>query len=157
MDKINYFLKYLLGVLLIITLIILSVQIISRFIFNSPLTWSEELSRYLMVWITFVGAGLAIRYQKLIRLEFLFVLISFTPKVEKGIRAVASLITIVFCFIVLRYSVQILEIVHVQKSAALQIPMSIPYLAISIGFLIMALNTLVSLLDGNKQEEEETV
>ena len=72
MDKINQFLKMFLGTLLALSLIILTWQIIARAVFNEPLTWSTELLRYLLVWMTFIGAGLAIRYQKLIRLEFLF-------------------------------------------------------------------------------------
>ncbi|MBU8881345.1 TRAP transporter small permease [Bacillus sp. FJAT-29790] len=148
MDKINLGIKFLLGTILALALIILTWQIISRAVFNAPLSWSSELLRYLLVWTTFIGAGLAIRYQKLIRLEFLFSLFKFPPKIEKGIRGLAAVITMVFCVIILMYSVQILEIVHMQKSAAMHLPMSIPYLAIPLGSLIMLFNTLVAWLEG---------
>ena len=36
-------------------------QVICRYVFNSPLVWSEELARYLFVWIGLVGAGAAVR------------------------------------------------------------------------------------------------
>lgn len=144
MDKVNQVLKILLGTFLVMSLIVCTWQIIARFIFNAPLSWSSELLRYLLVWITFIGAGLAIRYSKLIRLEFLFALIKFPPKIEKGIRGIAMVITMVFCVIILMYSVQILEVVHVQKSAAMHMPMSIPYLAIPLGSLIMLFNTVVA-------------
>lgn len=153
MDKINLVLKFLLGTFLAVALIILTWQIIARAVFNSPLSWSSELLRYLLVWMTFVGAGLAIRYQKLIRLEFLFTLFKFPPKIEKGIRGFAAILSIVFCVIILMYSIQILEIVHMQKSAAMHLPMSIPYLAIPFGSLIMLFNTLVAWFEGEWDTE----
>ncbi|MEH7238156.1 TRAP transporter small permease [Bacillus sp. JJ1562] len=148
MDKVNQLIKFLIGFLLAASLVILTWQIISREVFNTPLSWSSELLRYFLVWITFVGAGLAIRYAKLIRLEFLFSLIKFPPKVERGIRGLAALITMVFCIIILMYSLQILEIVHLQKSAAMHLPMSISYVAIPLGSLIMLLNTVVAWGEG---------
>ncbi|MCM3711900.1 TRAP transporter small permease [Sporosarcina luteola] len=148
MDKINFVLKILLGTFLAVSLIVLTWQIIARSIFNEPLSWSSELLRYLLVWITFLGAGLAIRYSKLIRLEFLFSMIKFPRKVEKGIRGIAMMITMIFCVIILMYSIQLLEIVHMQKSVALHIPMSIPYLAIPLGTLVMLFNTLVAWIEG---------
>ncbi|MEK3934226.1 TRAP transporter small permease [Sporosarcina sp. FSL W7-1349] len=153
MDKINFLLKILLGTFLAIALIVLTWQIVARAVFNAPLTWSSELLRYLLVWITFLGAGLAIRYQKLIRLEFLFSMIKFPPTFEKVIRSLAVIITMVFCVVILLFSLQILEIVHLQKSAALHIPMSIPYLAIPFGSLIMLFNTLVAWLEGDWDKE----
>jgi TRAP-type C4-dicarboxylate transport system permease small subunit len=153
MDKINLVLKCLLGTFLAVALIILTWQIIARAVFNTPLSWSSELLRYLLVWMTFIGAGLAVRYQKLIRLEFLFSLFKFPPKIEKGIRGLAALLTMVFCVIILMYSLQILEIVHMQKSAAMHLPMSIPYLAIPLGSLIMLFNTMVAWFEGEWDTE----
>lgn len=153
MDKFNLLLKILLGVLLAVSLVVLTCQIISRFVLNAPLTWSDELLRYLLVWITFIGAGLAIRYSKLIRLEFLFNIIKFPNNVERGIRGLAVVITIVFCVILLLYSMQILEVVHVQRSAAMHIPMSIPYLAIPLGSLIMLFNSIAAWIEGEEKSE----
>jgi TRAP-type C4-dicarboxylate transport system permease small subunit len=36
-------------------------QVVCRYVLNSPLVWSEELARYLFVWIGLVGAGAAVR------------------------------------------------------------------------------------------------
>lgn len=153
MDKFNVVLKVILGLLLFIALITLSLQVFSRFVLNVTPVWASELAKYLMVWITFIGGGLAVRYQKLIRLEFLFTMFTFKPAIEKVIKGLAAVITMAFCVIILMYSVQILEIVHNQKSPALQIPMSIPYLAISVGSLIMIFNTLASMFEGETEEK----
>ena len=52
---------YLIAVLFGATLVVITAQIVWRYLFNDSLTWTEELARYLFVWITFVGAALAIR------------------------------------------------------------------------------------------------
>jgi TRAP-type C4-dicarboxylate transport system permease small subunit len=36
-------------------------QVISRFILNNPSRWSEEVARYLMIWITFLGASVGVK------------------------------------------------------------------------------------------------
>src|SRR5512141_3015004 len=39
-------------------------QVASRYVFNRPTSWSEELARYLFVWITFLGAAVVIRKRR---------------------------------------------------------------------------------------------
>ena len=156
-DKFNFGLKVLLGVFITIAFIVMSWQIASRYIFNAPLAWSDELVRYLLVWITFIGAGLAIRYSKLIKLEFLFNLIKFPKKIETLLRSLATLLTITFCVIILIYSFEIIQTVHGQRSSSMKIPMSIPYASIPIGSFIMIVNTIVVWLEGEKTSSGEDV
>jgi TRAP-type C4-dicarboxylate transport system permease small subunit len=47
------------GLLLGIMLLILTYQVVLRFIFNSSNAWSEELARYLFIWFIFIGASYA--------------------------------------------------------------------------------------------------
>lgn len=42
---------------LVATLGLIILQVISRYIFNAPLTWTEELARFALLWFTFVSAG----------------------------------------------------------------------------------------------------
>src|SRR5678815_2021951 len=41
--------------------IVLVAQVLSRYVLNASLVWSEELARYLTVWLTFLGVGLGVR------------------------------------------------------------------------------------------------
>ena len=36
-------------------------QVVTRYVLNDPLIWSEELARYLFVWVSMIGAALAVR------------------------------------------------------------------------------------------------
>lgn len=42
--------------------VIMSVQVFQRYFLNDPLIWAEEVCRYLLIWITFLSAGVA--YQR---------------------------------------------------------------------------------------------
>src|SRR3990167_3110257 len=46
-------------------------NVVSRYILNFSIIWAEELSQYLMVWITFLGAGLAMREGRHVAVEML--------------------------------------------------------------------------------------
>ena len=55
----------------VVTALALTVQVVWRYIFNMPLTWSEELARYLYVWMTFFGMGYGVRKATHIRMLLL--------------------------------------------------------------------------------------
>ncbi len=46
--------------------------VFTRYILNFVPSWSEEVPRYLLVWITYLGAGLAVNYREHISLDFFF-------------------------------------------------------------------------------------
>ncbi len=49
---------------------IMFIQVVFRYIFNNSLSWSEELIRFLFVWLTFLGGALAINNKSHIAVEF---------------------------------------------------------------------------------------
>lgn len=65
MKRILFFLKkteeFFLATCFAVMGIVLAAQIVSRYLFNYPLSWAEELARYLQIWITFLGLGYGIR------------------------------------------------------------------------------------------------
>lgn len=61
--------------------ILMSIQIFLRFVFNSPLAWTEEVDRYLFVWSLYLGSVVALAKGSHIRVMFLVDLVG--PKFEK--------------------------------------------------------------------------
>jgi TRAP-type C4-dicarboxylate transport system permease small subunit len=52
--------------------VIICLAVFTRYILNFVPSWSEEVPRYLLVWITYLGAGLAVKYKEHISLDYFF-------------------------------------------------------------------------------------
>ena len=58
-------------IVLLIMLVLVTYQVFARFIFGSALRWSEELARYCMLYISFIGIGAGIKLHKHVGVEVL--------------------------------------------------------------------------------------
>src|SRR5690606_23242426 len=105
--------KILLTFSLIVMTIIMILQVFSRFILNIPLPWSEEATRYLGIYAVFFGAALALRHNELISVEAIPDLL---PKLaQKVLKIIVLLISIVFFVILLKYGIELVSKVNMQK------------------------------------------
>lgn len=60
-DKINEAVKYIGFVLLAVMSVIIIIQVFSRYILGSSLSWSEESARYLFIWVVMLGASMGVK------------------------------------------------------------------------------------------------
>ncbi|GIQ62638.1 membrane protein [Paenibacillus cisolokensis] len=153
-DAINKVVGIIVGLILAAMSVIIIAQIFSRFLFHSPLTWSEEVARYLMVYMVFLGAPLALRQHRMIAIEV--VAESVGAKARKVLKIATMLISIVFFIILLVQGNDMMGIVGRQHSAALGIPMNIPYMAIPIGAALMLLNAIAVIFEFMTKDHVET-
>src|SRR3954466_10691578 len=49
------------GILVVAEIVILFAGVVSRYVFNKPLTWSDELASILFLWLAMLGAVIALR------------------------------------------------------------------------------------------------
>lgn len=152
-DTLNKAVGYILALMLGIMSILIIAQVISRFFIHFPLTWSEELSRYLMVYIVFAGASLAMRHNKLISIELLPESLSYQKR--KILLMIVMILSIVFFAILFFQGLTMIERVMLQTSASLGISMAVPYAAIPIGSLLLALNSIAFILELTYKKEGE--
>lgn len=73
------------------------VQVVARYAFNSPLTWSEELARYLFIWCAFLGWIIASRRRS--HLEMTFVVERLPAGAQRAIAIVIQLATLLFAWL----------------------------------------------------------
>jgi TRAP-type C4-dicarboxylate transport system permease small subunit len=62
--------EHALGVVFITFTLLSFGQVVARYVFGHPITWTEEICRYLFVWVVFVGAGVAERSRAHITLDY---------------------------------------------------------------------------------------
>ena len=123
--------------LLIALVIVVLLQILYRYILAAPLSWSEEISRYLLVWISFFGAAVAIKHKGHFGLGFDEL---FFPSVLKvPISLLIDLAMLGFVALVLiGQGIKFLAVGKSQGSPMLNLPMIYVYLAIPTSGLAMA-------------------
>lgn len=132
---------------------IIFVQVVGRYLFHYSISWSEEVGRYLVIWITFGGSVLAFRRGAHIGVNALVNIL--TPKIRYYVTLLSQVITICF-FIVLGYYGTIHtinQIIHLQLGPATRLPMAIPYSAIPIGSVLVIyylINKIVIEVKNNK-------
>ena len=111
-----------------------------RFLTDESILWVEEVSRYLMIWLTFLGAGLVLRYGGHIGIDTLQ---DATPAHAPKIRAlVFALMLGFFAFMVwigFRYTL----LTWNQTTPVMQIPVGIVYLAMPLGFALLIVHLLL--------------
>lgn len=114
-------------------------QIVCRLFFTA-LSWSEELTRYLMIWATFLGAACVYRRMGHINVTIFQGLLS--PAGRRGLTALCHLLCGAFFLVAVVYGLDYMQMQSRQLSPALRIPMSWIYLSIPVGFGTMAFHAL---------------
>jgi TRAP-type C4-dicarboxylate transport system permease small subunit len=120
-----------------------------RYVLNDALIWPEELARYAMVWVTCLGSSLALRYGDHVAVGF--VVQRFPPGLRHGVILGGRLLILVFLLMMVLFGANMAQLVTHQKSAALELSMSIPNLAIPLGGALMIYHLLV-LMVGRENE-----
>lgn len=158
MKKLNDFIDKILKTIVIgclgSMLLIIFVQVVSRYAFHYSLSFSEELARYLFVWTVFLCIPVVQRMGGHMTLGVITERISGKPL--KTLRIVADILTIIFMTIILKNGIVMVQKTSFQVSPAMQICMSYIYLAIPIGSAAMLLNLVENLIDVIKTPSSET-
>jgi TRAP-type transport system small permease protein len=58
------------GILVVMIVILVGAQVVFRYVFKSPIVWSEEFTTLCYQWVSFLGAALAVRYRAHFGVDF---------------------------------------------------------------------------------------
>lgn len=118
-------------------ILILSGQVISRYVFNEPISWVEEVAMMMLIWMTFIAAAWLVRKDQHIRVEFLDEL--GVPKLRKLLYTLYDIISIVFLVLLAISGYQLIGEMEYSKTPALQIPYSYIVSIVPITAVLMAI------------------
>jgi TRAP-type C4-dicarboxylate transport system permease small subunit len=121
------------------TLVFLNV--ICRYMLNFSIIWAEEVSQYLMIWIAYLGAGLALREGRHVALDM--IQDRLPARAGRGLRAAIAGLVLLFLGAITVLGVQFALFVWSQETPVLNISLGIPSLAIPIGTCLFALHLLL--------------
>jgi TRAP-type C4-dicarboxylate transport system permease small subunit len=143
-SSLNAVAEFVLWVLVALTIVVTFVQVVFRYGLDSSLSWSEELARYLFVWIIFIGTSVATRRKKHIFVEVLVALMPCTLRVWANLLSVAA--SVVF-FSVFAYVGWLLMLnAWQQYSTALDIRIAWVYATAPIGAALSVLHLIAGQL-----------
>ena len=86
--------QYVSAVLFIVIMVLLFLQVVTRYVFRHSFTWTEELSVLLFVWMTYMGVSSAVTYRKNLRIDALLDVVPF--RVKKLLLIISDVIFILF-------------------------------------------------------------
>lgn len=133
-------------------LAIIFIQVISRYFFSYTASYSEELSRYLFVWVTFLSLPIVSRQGGHMVVGLL--LEKFTGKRLRRLRITGDLCGMAFLVIMIWQGVRMIMLAKWQVSPAMELPMSYVYVAIPLGcaaMLMIVLDDFIDLLAGREE------
>ena len=97
-------------------------QVFFRFVLDSPLVWSEELVRILLVWMTFIGAAVVCWDGRHLNVDVLF--IRMNPGFRKFLRGANVVLAVIFLGLVIWGGYPLIELAHYVEIGALDLPES---------------------------------
>ena len=120
-------------------------NVVCRYVLNFSIVWAEELSQYLMVWIAFLGAGLAMREGRHVAVEMLQD--AFSQRAARAIRVVVGLLVLAFLVVLVVLGLRFAWFAREQETPVMTIPLAIPYLAVPVGALLFAAHFALTFRD----------
>ncbi len=144
-------------VLISVMTLLIFIQVIMRYFVGSSLAWSEELARYLFIWLIYLGIPYAARKMKHVKIEATLSL--FPKSIRHHIVTVGDILFLVFCLVitVTSYSLVMKQMASGQYSPAMHLPMWIVYLAPCVGFALTSFRQVQVIIYRIKTPKEEQI
>lgn len=130
--------EYLLIGSFFVTVALIFVQVICRYVFKNSLSWSEELARYIFVWQIWLGASYAAKIKK--HISITVAREKLPQKAQIVLEALVIVLWFAFSVFMVVKGREVIAYIakSKQRTPALQIPMTIPYMSVLVGCGLMA-------------------
>lgn len=121
-------------------------QVLTRYILNSPSTWSEELASYIFAWVTILGAAYVFGKREHMAIPIFVEL--FPIKTQRILAIISEIIILIFAVVILVYGgISITLLGMGQLSSSLGIQMGVFYSVIPISGVFTAIYSILNIYD----------
>lgn len=141
--RLNFWVERLLSALGLGMAVIVAVQVFSRYVLNHSLFWSEELARFLLVWLTFLGASSA--YWRGMHPGVDIIWNRMPPRMRKASAVIVHLASMILFGVMIWYGCRFAYFVRLQISPALSLPKWTLFSIIPASGMIFMVHALASL------------
>ena len=110
-------------------------QVVFRYVLKAPLSWSEEIARFLLMWLAALSAAYAFKMRAHFALRF--IVERFAPSAQRALSALVSLLVVLFLAVFAVNAFRFVLEVRDMSAPATQVSMAIPYSSAFVGSLLM--------------------
>lgn len=159
LDLLSKLIKWFVAILIFLAIGLSFIEIVRRYLFGMVFSWSDEFVRYCLIYVALVGGAAAYREGQLVCFDSL--LNKVKPSIRKAFFYASSIITLISLIVFFVLSIKTVTQSSVIRgiSPGLRVPMTVPYFAFVIGFLLMiifCIEGIVNEMFGSKNKEKET-
>ena len=142
MDFVDVIVMKICTVLMLLMVVFVLLQVVSRYCLPFSLSWTEELARFTMLWVVFLGASHIAKASSYIRVDFIVEKLPVAMK--KGVLIFSKLVILASALCVAYYSFKVFTATGVigEVSPSVQLPMIIPRSSMIIGLTLVCLQGL---------------
>lgn len=137
---------YLSGILLFFIILCGFIQVVFRFLLHAPLAWSEEYILFMFIWLNYIGAAAALRYDKHIAVTSLME--KLPPRLQKLELLLVDVLWVVFIVVILYCTWPVFMMFYSggSKTVAAKIPYWTGYLSILVGMALMGIRMVQQII-----------
>jgi TRAP-type C4-dicarboxylate transport system permease small subunit len=117
-------------------------QVVSRYAFSHPFSWTEEVARFSLVWLAFIGAGFVMARRAHITVDLL--IDKLGPKLRAAVNAFSILAVLVSAAVMTWAGAKLALATAALKSPAADIPMPVLYCSCAVGFGLIFIHGLLN-------------
>ena len=126
------------GGLVITVAAVVLLQVLMRYLFAYPNPWSEEVSRFCFIWVSLLGASLAVEH----RAHFGFdqVTKALAPSAKKVVEMCARAAVLLFSLLLIGTGIALMDLTMGERSPALNLPVALVYAAAPVSGVLMVVH-----------------
>jgi TRAP-type transport system small permease protein len=110
-------------------------QVFTRYVMNDAAGWTEEIARYLLIAVTFLGGAMAVRRSTHIQVDFVY---RFVPRVAgRAMSTFVDAVRAVFFGYAVWLTWLLIDRIGTQRMAVVELPIGLVFGAMLIGFALM--------------------
>lgn len=128
-------LKTVMALTSLLLFIVTFLQVVSRFIFKTPLAWSQDVIRLCFVYLVFWGAAYCVKEKAHLNVDVF--LTALKPKMRKIVEIIINVILLLFFVFLIYFGFNFAQTGSTQNAPYLPIPMSLFYLSVPTSAVFM--------------------
>jgi C4-dicarboxylate transporter DctQ subunit len=136
------------GIAAWLAFIFIFIQIVARYLFNYEIPFTQEYASYCVCYIVFIGASYNLRIKGHVRIDMLE---KYLPeKFGKWLVAIQAILVLIFAILFLIHGVKLAKEAYQLGTVSitpLATPLLYPYLMVPIGFLLLAIESLIQVYE----------